>query len=193
MPSIADPIRPLLAGAVIAGAVLSASPARAEVTFDFAAYTGYAGAAELRYAFGWNDATLRQRAAGVALTMSTLIQDVYSVVCGAAGTPAVRTVHAREFGTMFLTKTVDRAAGGAVRGLRITGSDTGISGTTVPPARGLPCPGGDPEAGTVRAAAVVSTTKTLALNAESGSATRQLAMLRTGPEIPAGSAPETSG
>lgn len=159
---IAIPIRPILAGTVVAGTILTAPPAhaappdhmltappahaltaspdQAEVTFDFTAHTGFAGADELRQAFGWDAPTLRRRATGIAFTSDTLVQDVYAVVCGPAGTPPVRAVHARQFGTWFLTKAIDRDARGEIRGLRITGAEAGISGTTVPPTPDMPCP-----------------------------------------------------
>lgn len=198
MPPVSLRGRRLLIATVVAGTMLSASPARAEVTFDFAAHTGHAGATELRQAFGWDAAALRSRAAGLTFTRNTLVQDVYSVVCGPAGTRPLRAVHARESGTYFLTSAVDRDPRGEVRGLRITGADAAISGTTVPPTPGLPCPGTDddpsrstvarpgpgPRPGNIRTATLMSTTTTLTLIVRSGDVTRELAELRTGPEIP---------
>lgn len=182
----------------LAALVVPADPARAAVRFDFSAGTGAVDAADLRRSFGWSEATLRARAAALRFTKGTLIEDVYSVVCGQAGTPPVRTVHARQFATEFLTRTVDRGPNGDIRAVRITGPEAGISGTTVPPTPGLPCPEptGAPEPsdapttgtasagagigertpppGTVSSAVVVSTTTTLTLAAESGGVTREL-------------------
>jgi hypothetical protein len=167
---------------ILAGGILVAAPAHAEVTFDFTANTGTVGAAEMRQSFGWDAATLRARSTGVEFAEDILVQDVYSVVCGPAGTPPVRTVHARQFAKEFLTMSVDRDKAGEVRGFRITGAEAGISGTTVPPTPGLPCPA--PGSGLVTSATVVSTTTTLTLLATSGENTRDLAQSRTGPAVP---------
>jgi hypothetical protein len=167
---------------ILAGGILAAAPAHAEVAFDFAANTGTVGADEMRQSFGWDAGTVRARATGVEFAKDILVQDVYSVVCGPAGTPPVRTVHARQFAKEFLTMSVDRDKAGEVRGFRITGAEAGISGTTVPPTPGLPCPA--PGTGSVTSAVVVSTTTTLTLLATSGDTTHDLAQLRTGPAIP---------
>jgi hypothetical protein len=136
-----------LAGATLAAGVASAAPASAAVTYDPASRTGFVGAAEVRRAFGWTTATLGARAGGVAFDHNFWTDDTYSVTCGRRTYPVV---HHKEFGHYELTDAVvrgpvSRPAGGyrgGITGFRLAGAMAGISGTSVAPAVGQPCPAG---------------------------------------------------
>ncbi|WP_305787187.1 hypothetical protein [Symbioplanes lichenis] len=129
-----------LAGAVLAGGLVGATPAAAAVRYDPQARTGFVGVTDIRGAFGWSGRTLAERAAGLEFDHNFFADDTYSVTCGAGVFPVV---HHREFGRYQLNDTVTRTGGGyggGVAGFRLTGPIAGISGTSVAPAAGQPCP-----------------------------------------------------
>lgn len=135
-----------VAGAVLATGIASATPAAAAVTYDPVAKTGLVGAADVRRAFGWSAATLAARAGAVAFDHAFWTDDTYAVKCGGREYPVV---HHRVFGHYELADTVvrrgPRPAPGpapAVTGFRLTGARAGVSGTSVAPAVGQPCPAG---------------------------------------------------
>ncbi|MEV0900717.1 hypothetical protein [Actinoplanes sp. NPDC049802] len=167
---------------VIAGAVLAfPSPAHAKITFDFGANTGHVDAEDVRRAFGWDAATLRRKAAGLEFQHVRLVQDTYSVVCDGASARPVRAVHTAQDAKEFLTVEVVRGPPARdVTGFRIVKAYAGISGTTVPPEPGTPCPAPGTGA-TVRTSRVVSTTVTTTLVAESGSTRAELLRVVTEP------------
>jgi hypothetical protein len=115
----------------VAGAVLAAP-----VTYDPHTMTGYVGQHDVRRAFGWTAATLAVRAPGLVFNQEFWTDDSYAVSCGKGSFPVV---HHRDFGRYWLTA---RATGGygTVTGWRITGAGSGISGTSVAPDAGQPCP-----------------------------------------------------
>jgi hypothetical protein len=102
--------------------------------------------------------------------------DQYTVACGPRTFPVV---HHREFGRFELVDTVvrERQRGatkgysGTLTGFRITGARSGISGTSVAPAAGQPCPQAGPAITAVR---LVSTTVGWALSVRSGTQSREL-------------------
>ncbi|WP_306214078.1 hypothetical protein [Actinoplanes sp. RD1] len=161
-----------LAGAVLAGGLAGVTPAAAAVTYDPRARTGFVGAADVRDAFGWSDATLAERAAGLEFDHHFFADDTYSVSCGEGVFPVV---HHREFGRYQLGDTVTHDDGGYgrnVTGFRLTGPIAGISGTSVAPAAGQPCPG-RPGARIV-AARPAATSTGWSLSVSSGAESREL-------------------
>ncbi|GIF21726.1 hypothetical protein BJ973_004829 [Actinoplanes tereljensis] len=123
----------------VAGAVLAApvtAPVTAPMTYDPHTMTGYVGQGDVRRAFGWAAATLATRAPGLAFNQEFWTDDSYTVSCGRGTFPVT---HHRDFGRYWLT--VKAVSGyGKVTGWRITGANAGISGTSVAPAAGQPCP-----------------------------------------------------
>jgi hypothetical protein len=137
-----------VAGAVLAAGIAFAAPASAAVTYDPLTRTGFVGSADVQKAFGWSDEALASRASAVVFDHDFWTDDTYSVACGNQVFPVV---HHREFGRYELTDAVvlDRQRGsrtgyaGKPVGFRLAGAHAGISGTSVPPAVGQPCPGGE--------------------------------------------------
>jgi hypothetical protein len=169
-----------LAGAVLAAGLAFAAPASASVTYDPARQTGFIGEGDVRKAFGWTGAKLAARAAGLVFDHDFWTDDTYSVSCGEADFPVV---HHRDFGRFELTDVVVHdghrgAAGyrGKLTGFRLTGAHLGISGTSVPPMAGQPCPPDHAPvpASTIRSVRLVSTTTGWALAVRSGDVSRQL-------------------
>ena len=168
-----------VAGATLAAGLGYAVPACAVVKYDPAAKTGYVDRGEVLTAFGWSAATLNQKAAGLAFSHDFWTDDRYAVTCGKKPFPVV---HHREFGRFELADTVIRGArrGTAtgyhsqpsVTGFRITGPRAGISGTSVPPAVGGPCP--RPAAAKITKATLESTTTGWSLSVSSGAVSRRL-------------------
>ncbi|GGN75542.1 hypothetical protein GCM10010112_46900 [Actinoplanes lobatus] len=171
---------------VIVMAVLALpGPAHAKVTFDFGTNTGFVDAEDVRQAFDWDAATLRSKAKGLEFEHLRLVQDTYVVVCGGAGARPLRAVHTAQDAKEFLTVKVARKPGTRdVTGFRIVKAYAGISGTTVPPAPGTPCPEPKPDE-KVRTSRLVSTTVTTTLVAKSGPDRVELYQVRTGPPVPA--------
>ena len=171
-----------VAGAALAAGLGHAVPAAASVQYDPAAKSGFADAADVRTAFGWSDATLAAGAAGLAFNHDFWTADRYSVQCGKG--PFV-VEHQRDFGRFELTDVVVREPrrGTPTRygerprlvGFRITGPYAGISGTSVAPAVGQPCP--EPRGPRITRADLVSTTTGWSLTVSSGEVSRTL---RTG-------------
>lgn len=170
------------AGAVLVAGLGPAAPAAAAVRYDPATRTGFADAADVRKAFGWNDATLAARAAGLTFGHTFWTTDTYAVRCGKSRFPVA---HRRDYGRFELTSVVVRQPRRAAptgyterartAGFRITGPYAGISGTSVAPAAGQPCPksGG----ATVTRADLVSTATGWSLTVSRGAVTKTL---RTG-------------
>ena len=84
-------------------------------------------------------------------------------------------MHHEEYGNFQLSDTVVRSPGGYHRlaGFRITGAHSGISGTTVPPTVGQPCPE-EGRGATIERATLVSSTSGWDLAASSGGVSHQL-------------------
>jgi hypothetical protein len=168
--------RMLLVGAALAGVPLFGAPAFASVRYDPDARTGFVDGSDVRAAFGWSSATLAARAAGLVFGHDFTTVDTYAVVCGGAAFPVE---HPRVFGRFELTDVVvprsGRAAaagyGGRSVGFRLTGARSGISGTSVAPAPGQPCPRGG---GAVSRVRLVSTTTGWTLTVDSGDVRREL-------------------
>lgn len=167
-----------LAGVTLAAITLTAAPAAAAVSYDPGSKIGFAGREDVRRAFGWSDAELAHRASGVSFEQDFWTDDTYAVTCGAKTFPVV---HHREFGRFDLADTVVRGGkrtpagyGGRLTGFRITGARSGISGTSVAPAAGQPCPRKGPAITAVR---LVSTATGWTLSVRSGARSREL--LRT--------------
>jgi hypothetical protein len=141
------PSQLVVAGAVLAAGIAFAAPASASVTYDPATRTGFVDGADVQKAFGWSDAALASRASAVVFDHDFWTDDTYSVACGDHVFPVV---HHREFGRYELTDAVvqDRRRGsrtgyaGQPVGFRLAGAHAGISGTSVAPAVGQPCPEG---------------------------------------------------
>ncbi|MEU8611992.1 hypothetical protein AB0C29_28800 [Actinoplanes sp. NPDC048791] len=168
--------RPAVAGATLAAGVTFAAPASAAVTYNPVNRTGFVAAADVRQAFGWTPAKLAARAGGVAFDHDFWTDDTYSVVCGKRTYPLV---HHREFGRYELTDAVvrKRATTGygatGITGFRLAGASFGISGTSVAPAVGQPCPG-RVKGATIDALRLVSSATGWSLAARSGDVRRQL-------------------
>lgn len=160
-----------VAGATIAVGIAPATPAAAAVTYDPETETGFVGGSDVQRAFGWSDATLAARAAGIVFKHEMWTTDTYAVSCGAGTFPLV---HARTFGWFQLTRSVAHRGGYHRRpvGFRLTGPFLGISGTTVPPMAGQPCP--DLPGATMITVDPVSSVTGWALTANSGDDRRRL-------------------
>jgi len=198
--------RPLATAAVLVSTALtspapaSAGPAAALVRYDPEKKTGFVDRADVRKAFGWTDAKLAARASTIVFDHDFWTDDNYAVACGKTSFPVV---HHRVFGRFELAAVVTRApahatghvasagrgtrAGYGVRGrligFRLTGARFGISGTSVAPAPGQPCPddkGQTPGAKVTKAVRTSSTTG-WALSARSGDVSRRL-LTKTGRE-----------
>ena len=158
----------------------AAGPAAAWVTYDPETQTGFVDQADVRATFGWTEATLAARAAGTVFRHDFWTDDTYSVSCGGGAFPMV---HHRVFGNYELTAVVARAVGrtsstgygGRVTGFRLTGPSSGISGTSVGPMAGDPCPGdqGRPPGSKITRADLVSSSTGWALAAVSGAVRRE--------------------
>jgi hypothetical protein len=169
---------------VLASTALSpAAPASAAVRYDPERKTGFVDAADVRRAFGWTDAKLAARASTIVFDHDFWTDDNYTVACGRKPFPVV---HHRVFGRFELAAVVTRTAGrgsragygsgGRLTGFRLTGARFGISGTSVAPAAGQPCPaeqGQAPGAKVTRAVRLSSATG-WALSARSGDVSRRL-------------------
>lgn len=168
----------VFAGAVLVGGTLFASPVSAAVKFDPATKTGFVGRHDVQREFGWDDATLRANADRLTFDYDTVTRDTYSVVCGRDGNRPFTVVHDRVFARDSLNAVVAHDATGFPSGFRITGAGSGISGTSIGPTAGLPCPQAG-EGRTVRSARVVSTTVTATLIATFGGVSKDLLVTRS--------------
>jgi hypothetical protein len=137
-------VRLVIASLTVAAGLAVGAPATASVTYDPDTKTGLAGSADVRDAFGWTDAVLAARAPELVFDHDFWTDDTYSASCGAHTFPIV---HHREYGRFELADTLahqrGRGAagyGGKLIGFRLDGATSGISGTSVPPEAGQPCP-----------------------------------------------------
>jgi hypothetical protein len=168
--------RPAIAAATLLAGTVFAAPAAAAVTYDPGTKAGFVGSGDVRRAFGWSAAQLAAQASGVAFDQDFWTDDTYAVGCGPRTFPVV---HHREFGRFELIGAVVRQGprgtasgyGGTPAGFRITGARSGISGTSVAPAAGQPCPQAGPA---ITSARLVSTTAGWALSVRSGARSREL-------------------
>ena len=165
-----------VAGATLVAGVAFAAPASAAVNYDPELKKGFAGRGDVQKAFGWTEAQLAAKAKGLVFNHDFWTQDTYSVDCGAKTFPVV---HPREFGRWQLFDVVVSGPrgsatgyGGKVTGFWITGPEYGISGTSVPPAVGQPCP--DTSGKTIKKSRLVSTDTGWALAVSSGDESRRL-------------------
>ena len=171
-----------VAAATLPAGLVYAVPAAASVRYDPGTKSGFADAADVRKAFGWSDAKLGARAAGLVFSHDFWATDTYTVSCG-KGTFTVR--HQREFGRYDLTDVeVRKSRRGAATpyaqharlvGFRIDGPHAGVSGTSVAPAVGQPCP--EPRGPRITSAGLVSTSTGWSLTVSSGAVNR---ILRSG-------------
>jgi hypothetical protein len=145
-----------------------AAPAAAAARYDPAAKTGVVTGQDLRAAFGWSKPELASRAHGIVFDHDFWTDDTYSATCGTRTFPVV---HHRDFGRFELTDEVTRDGYGGVR-FRITGPHSGISGTSVPPQPGQPCP--EDETATIDRVALLSSATGWTLSATSGDDRREL-------------------
>ena len=168
-----------VAGVVVAAGLGPATPATASVRYDPVAKTGFADARDVRKAFGWSDTKLAARAGGLVFGHDFWTNDVYSVSCGQGQFPVA---HQRDYGRYELTGVVVRAkrreAGtgygekSRLAGFRITGPYAGVSGTTVAPAVGQPCP--EARGPRITRADLVSTAAGWSLTVSSGTTSKVL-------------------
>ena len=162
-----------VAAATSAAGLGYAAPAAASVRYAPATQSGFAGASDVREAFGWSDAKLAARADGLVFGHDFWTTDTYSVSCGARSF-SVR--HQREFGRYELTDVVVRESGrGAATGygelprpagFRIDGPYAGVSGTSVAPEVGGPCP--EARGARITRSVLVSTSTGWSLTVSSG-------------------------
>jgi len=168
-----------VAGAILIACTAVGGRASAAVTYDPVTKTGFVDAADIRQAFGWTGVVLASRADGLAFDHDFWTDDTYSVTCGRRVRPVV---HHRVYGRFELTVAVVRrngphsATGYGVTGFRLTGARTGISGTSLPPALGQPCPPGPDRVpgSTIDALRPVSSVTGWSLAVRSGDAERVL-------------------
>lgn len=168
-----------VAGATVAASLGYAVPAEASVRYDPGTKSGFADATDVQKAFGWSDARLAAHAAGLVFSHDFWTEDTYSVSCGKGSFPVE---HQREFGRLELTDRPVReprrgtSSGYGRRprlvGFRIAGPYAGISGTSVAPTVGQPCP--EPRGPRITRADLVSTTTGWSLTVSFGGAGRVL-------------------
>ncbi|MET8149534.1 hypothetical protein ACIBSW_38335 [Actinoplanes sp. NPDC049668] len=171
----------------LAGVLVPATAASASIRFDPATGTGYVGGGDVRTAYRWTGAMLRVRAAGLTFSHSTSIEDTYDVFCGSTGQAPVEVTHLRQSARVELGVSVDYDAPsgygagrrGGVAGFRLTGAVSGISGTTVGPAVGAPCPAARAAADTIKKVRLKSTATTSVLAASYQGVDRDLLVRRT--------------
>ncbi|MFC7532651.1 hypothetical protein [Actinoplanes sp. GCM10030250] len=131
---------------VVIGTLLSPSPAHAAVKFDRATMTGFVDRADVQKAFGWDDATLKARAAAVRFAVTNDTFDEYTVVCRRGRAGSDRTfpfTHHSIFGASNLKSAVVDGRKGYTReitGFQLDGAVSGLSGATVMPPVGEHCP-----------------------------------------------------
>jgi hypothetical protein len=145
-----------------------ATTAAGSPTYNPTTMTGFVTAGELRTSFGWTGKKLRSRAAEVTFSHRKLIEDRYAVRCGTIRT---EVTHYRQTMRMDLATEVTRSKTG-VTGFRLTGAISGISGTSVPPTAGAPCP--TKKGKTIDAVRLTSTTETSTLTASFRTESRDL-------------------
>jgi hypothetical protein len=156
-----------------------AAPASASVTYDPGPKTGFVGRADVRKAFGWTDAQVAAKASGLAFDHQFWTDDIYAITCGAL---TLQVVHHRDYGRYELTDTVVHAVrggsgigySGRLLGFRLDGAHAGISGTSVPPAPGQPCPQDQAPDETIGTAQLVSSSTGWSLTVRSGDVSRVL-------------------
>jgi hypothetical protein len=173
------PSRLVVAGAAFAVSIAGAGPASASVRYDPGTKTGFVDESDARKAFGWTDAMLASKAAGLVFDHDFWTDDTYAVACGRDAFPVV---HHRDFGRYELAGTVVRDARrgapigyhGRLRGFRLTGPYLGISGTSVPPAVGQPCPESKDQGPAIDRVRLVSTTTGWSLTVSSGDVSHRL-------------------
>ncbi|MBU2664648.1 hypothetical protein KOI35_14185 [Actinoplanes bogorensis] len=171
-------VRVVVVGAVCAAGFVVGGPAQAAVTYDPETKKGYVSRADLLKAFGWNDATLAAKASGLVFNHDFWTNDNYTVSCGKRTFPIV---HPLEFGRyeLFDVTVTEKGRGAAgyggktVLGFWLTGPRFGISGTSVGPMVGQPCPQ-DAKA-KITSVKLVSTTTGWGLDAASGEVSKALA------------------
>jgi hypothetical protein len=170
-------------GAALAATVAAAAPASAAVTYDPQTKKGYVARGDLQKAFGWTDATLSAKASTLVFNHDFWTNDTYTVACGKTPFPVV---HYREFGRYELRNAavLDKGRGttkgysGRLVGFWITGPSFGISGTSVPPTVGQPCP--DPTKGPkVTSSRRTATVTGWALSVSAGEDNRRLVTKET--------------
>ncbi|MBM2619748.1 hypothetical protein JIG36_29990 [Actinoplanes sp. LDG1-06] len=151
------------------------------MTYNPETNKGFVGSSDLIKAFGWTDATLKTKAAGLVFNHDFWTDDTYSVTCAARTFPVA---HHREFGRyeLFDAALNDKERGGKAYagklvGFWLTGPRFGISGTSVGPTVGQPCPDGTKT--TVMKAKLVSTTVGWGLSVSSGDLSRVLTSSKT--------------
>lgn len=174
---------PLAAAVALAAGCLAATaaPAAAAVTYDPVAKSGFVDLGDVQRAYGWTAAKATAKAPGIVFHHEFWADDTYAVSCGRTAFPVV---HHREYGRYELRDTVaakePRARSGYARkllGFRITGPQSGISGTSVPPVAGQPCP--EPRGETIVRIRKLSTLTGWSLSATSGTDRRVLLIHRT--------------
>jgi len=172
------PFRLAVASTMVAAGLAFGAPASASVTYDPATQIGFVDRGDVRKAFGWTDEVLASRAPDIAFDHNFWTDDTYSVSC--AGKAFV-VVHQREFGRLALTGAPEshrgRGAagyGGKLKGFRLTGAHAGISGTSMPPTVGQPCPRDREPSPTIGRARLVSSATGWSLAAGFGDVSREL-------------------
>ncbi|MCO8269792.1 hypothetical protein M1L60_04195 [Actinoplanes sp. TRM 88003] len=170
-------------GAALALVAGVSAPAAAAVTYDPKTMKGYVARADLQKAFGWTDTTLSAKASTLVFNHDFWTNDTYTVACGKKPFPVT---HYREFGRYELRNAavLDKGRGtvkgysGKLVGFWITGASFGISGTSVPPTAGQPCP--DATKGkTITASRRASSVSGWALSVSSGEENRRLVTKET--------------
>jgi hypothetical protein len=173
-----------VAGVTLAAAIAFATPASASVRYDPGRKTGFVDRSDVQKAFGWTDAVLAARASHLVFDHDFWTDDSYSVTCGRRVFPVV---HHREYGHFELTDAVihDRRRGstvgyhGKLVGFRLTGARSGISGTSVPPMVGQPCPDGQVPGSAIDKVRLTSSITGWALTISSHDVRRQILVNET--------------
>jgi hypothetical protein len=128
-------LRLAAAGSALAAGIAFAGPAHAAVRYDRTTHTGFVDRADMREAFGWTDAVLADRAAGISAGYALNILEIYSVTCGER---AFRWTHNLQHTTndLIATATYERAE---LTGFRLAPGHGGASSMRMPPRLGDDC------------------------------------------------------
>lgn len=144
----------------------AAGIASATVTFNPETGTGFAGKGDIQLAFGWNNAQLQARAAGVTFTF--VAAEIYTAICTwttGEGTRGERTHNVGHSATVGVAGTVayDARVRNQITGFNLTGySGAPLSSGSVPVV-GAACPGNPGTDGVWTSVSLTSST--VALNA----------------------------
>jgi hypothetical protein len=159
-----------VAGGILAGSVLAPVTASATIKFEPKTNTGFVDAADVRKAFGWNDAALRANAARVTFVYSRGVEELYSVACD-RHKPFEMSYNPGSPSADLTTVVKRHPTTGTVTRFQFTGAHSGASSMSYLPAVGGPCP---ESGGKVNRVSFLERTITKLLTASFGDRSRNL-------------------